>query len=55
MKIFDVCYDLADYEYEHTRVFCDRKSQVRRIMDDQFGKVVKIRYIKEIKENERRG
>ena len=50
MKIYDVCYNWLDYDYEHTTVYCESKRQIPKIMRDQFGEGVEIVYIELIDE-----
>ncbi len=48
MNTYAVTFDFADYICEYVRVYADNKTQVRRIMRDQYGKEVKIRDIEQL-------
>ena len=48
MKRYLVTYDFASYDYEHTIVYADSKSEVRKIMRREVGSTVRIREIEEV-------
>jgi len=48
MKVYDVCYNWQDYDYEHTTVYAENKREVRKIMRNHFGNGVEIVYIEEV-------
>ena len=48
MRVFEVTYSFADYDYEHTRVYARNKREVRQIMRREVGSRVVIHEIVEV-------
>lgn len=40
-----VLFDFGDYTFESVHVYADTKKQVRKLMENQYGKEVRIRRI----------
>ena len=50
MNTYLVTFDFADYEFEVVKVYAKRKSEINRIMKNQYGRNVKIHDIEKIEE-----